>query len=321
MPLLVEPNYHPPSFLFNGHLQVIWANLCRRVSGVVYQRERIDTPDGDFLDLDWGRVGSDKLALLTHGLEGHSQRPYMLGMARALRCRGWDVLAWNFRGCSGVPNRLPRFYHSGDTTDLAAVVQYALRQGAYRSVALVGFSLGANVLLKYLGERGAAVDGRIKCGVAFSAPCHLPTSAEQMSAWENTLYLRRFMQQLRHKVAAKAHLRPGELEVEGLETLSNFRAFDDRYTAPLHGFRDAQDYWQRSSSKPYLGEIRVPVLIVNARNDSFLSAECYPVEEAKGSEFVYLERPQQGGHVGFPLIGEEYWSERRAAEFFAAHNL
>lgn len=321
MPLLTESDYQPPLFLFNGHLQMIWANLCRQVPEVAYQRERIDTPDGDFLDLDWACIDAEKLVLLSHGLEGHSQRPYTLGMAAALKRRGWDVLAWNFRGCSGVPNRLPRFYHSGDSADLSVVVDHVLQRCTYRVICLVGFSLGANLTLKYLGEGGEQLDERIKCGVAFSVPCHLASGAARLNAWENTLYLRRFMQQLRHKVEAKVRLRPGELDVEGLGALRTFQQFDDRYTAPLHGFKDADDYWHKSSSKAYLGAIRVPTLIVNARNDSFLAPECYPVEEAEGSEFVYLERPQQGGHVGFPLMGEEYWSEKRVVEFFRVHNL
>jgi len=321
MPLFTESDYQPPLFLFNGHLQMIWANLCRWVPKVAYQRERIDTPDGDFLDLDWACIGSEKLVLLSHGLEGHSQRPYALGMAGALKRQGWDVLAWNFRGCSGMPNRLPRFYHSGDSADLRGVMQHVLERRTYRVICLVGFSLGANLMLKYLGEGGEQLDERIKCGVAFSVPCHLSSSAAQLNAWENTLYLRRFMQQLRHKVKAKVRLRPGELDVEGLGALRTFHQFDDRYTAPLHGFKDADDYWHKSSSRSYLGAIKVPTLIVNARNDSFLAPECYPVEEAKGSEFVYLERPEQGGHVGFPLMGEEYWSEQRVVEFFGVHNL
>lgn len=321
MPLLTESDYQPPLFLFNGHLQMIWANLCRWVPEVAYQRERIDTPDGDFLDLDWACMGSEKLVLLSHGLEGHSQRPYTLGMASALKRRGWDVLAWNFRGCSGMPNRLPRFYHSGDSTDLRGVMQHVLERRKYRVICLVGFSLGANLMLKYLGEGGKELDERIKCGVAFSVPCHLSSGAAQLNAWENTLYLRRFMQQLRQKIKAKVRLRPGELDVEGLGALRTFHQFDDRYTAPLHGFKDADDYWSRSSSRSYLGAIKVPTLIVNARNDSFLAPECYPVEEAEGSEFVYLERPEQGGHVGFPLMGEEYWSEQRVVEFFRVHNL
>ena len=315
MPLFVESDYRPPLFLFNGHLQMVWANIFRRVGGVYYQRERIDTPDGDFLDLDWARVGAGRLAIVSHGLEGYSRRPYALGMVKALNRRGWDVLAWHYRGCSGELNRLPRFYHSGDTDDLATVVDCVLDSEKYESIALIGFSLGGNLLLKYLGERGGDVHGAIKGGVAFSVPCDLSTGSERMNAFENKLYLRRFIVQLRQKVRARNRVWPGKLQVEALEEIRTFQQFDERYTAPLHGFEDAEDYYCRSSCRSYLEKIRAPVLIVNARNDLFLSEECYPEDEAKASEFVFLEMPEQGGHVGFPLMEEEYWSEKRAAMF------
>jgi predicted alpha/beta-fold hydrolase len=315
MPVLSHSDYKPPFFLFNGHLQTIAASQWRRVGGVVYQRQRIDTADDDFLDLDWARVGAQRLAIISHGLEGHSRRPYMLGMARALNWRGWDALSWNFRGCSGESNRQLRFYHSGATDDLQVVVDCALSRQAYRNIVLIGFSLGGNMILKYLGEERRERSPLIRKAVVFSVPCDLKDSAEQMDRPGNRIYLRRFLKKLKDKVRRKALLMPEQLCSEGLERISNFRAFDDCYTAPLHGFRDAEDYWEQNSSRHFLRGIEIPALIVNARNDPFLAGACYPIEETKFLHNVGLEIPEQGGHVGFPSRGGEYWSEKRALGF------
>ncbi len=285
------------------------------MDGPAYERERIETPDGDFLDLDWARVGADRVVVISHGLEGSTDRAYVRGMARALNRHAWDALAWNLRGCSGEPNRLLRLYHSGATEDLDAVVQHALRH--YDHVALVGFSLGGNMTLKYLGERGDAVDARVRRAVAFSVPVDLAASSVRLGAWENGLYMRYFLRSLRRKVRAKASRFPGEIDAAGLRRIRDFRGFDDRYTAPLHGFEDAEDYWRRSSSRPFLSAIRTPTLLVNAADDPFLAPACYPIDIARESERLRLEIPAHGGHVGFVCFGEDgaFWSERRAAEF------
>jgi uncharacterized protein len=170
MPLMEKSSYLPPPFFGNGHLQTLYPNLYRRVRGIVYRRERIPTPDGDFLDLDWSRVGSRKLVIVSHGLEGSSLRPYVLGMVRAFNETGWDAVAWNFRGCSGEPNRKLRFYHSGATEDLETVVEHVRRDPTYQKIALVGFSLGGNITLKYLGERGKDAAAAVFGAVAFWFP-------------------------------------------------------------------------------------------------------------------------------------------------------
>lgn len=310
---LVPSRYTPPLGLRNPHLQTIVAGRFRRVGGVRYDRERIGTPDGDFLDLDWSRVGADRVVVVSHGLEGSANRAYVRGMVRALNRRGWDALAWNLRGCSGEPNRCLRLYHSGATEDLDVVVQRALAD--YAHIALVGFSLGGNMTLKYLGERGEAA--RVHRAVALSVPVDLATSSGSLARWENGLYMRYFLRSLRRKVRAKAQQFPGEVSTAGLARIRDFRGFDDRYTAPLHGFEDAEDYWQRSSSKQYLDAIRVPTLLVNAADDPFLAPNCYPTEIARQSEHVSLEVPTHGGHVGFIAFGRdgEYWSERRTGAF------
>lgn len=313
---LVESTYDAPTWLPGGHLQTLYPGLVRRVAFTYDRHTRIDTPDGDFLDLDGATAGHPRLAILTHGLEGNTRRGYMRGMGRALVRYGWDVLAWNLRGCSGTPNRCLRTYHSGATGDLDLVVRHALTHD-YEQIALVGFSLGGNLTLKYLGERGADLAARIRGAVAFSVPVDLTASARQLARPSNWHYTRYFLHTLLAKVRAKAEHWPDEIEAPGPGEVRTLTAFDDRYTAPLNGFRDAHDYYQCASSKPLLKHIAVPTLLVNAANDPFLAPTCYPRSLARRHPYVTLEIPDEGGHVGFPSIGANgtYWSERRAAEF------
>lgn len=323
MPVLQESTYQPPRFLANGHAQTIFPTLARCVRGVRYHRERMELADGDFLDLDWSFAGTGpgrRVAIISHGLEGDSSRVYVTGMARALNRGGWDAVAWNFRGCSGTPNRIFRLYHSGASDDLDAVVAHM--PPTYTAIALVGFSLGGNLTLKYLGELGSnARQRRVSAGVAFSVPCDLGASADRIAQPENRFYLKRFLQDLRGKIRMKAAQYPERLTDAGFEAIRNFREFDDRYTAPMHGFRDAADYYARCSSRPWVAHIRVPTLLVNAQNDPFLTAACAPVEEASASDHFHLETPPQGGHVGFVDFSKagDYWSESRAREFLSAY--
>jgi predicted alpha/beta-fold hydrolase len=316
MPLL-ESTYRPPFGFGNGHVQSIYPAVWRKVPRVVWMRERIDTPDGDFLDLDCAGEGRDRVALLSHGLEGHANQPYIRGMARALMKRGWDVVAWNCRGCSGEPNRQLRFYHSGSSEDLGTVMDHILASGKWREVALVGFSLGGNQTLKLLGERGESVDERVVGAVAISVTCDLAASSVRLGEWQNQLYMARFMKTLRQKVIAKERMFPGQLDLEGLEDMRTFKQFDDRYTAPLHGFADAEDYWAKCGSIRFIKNIRVPTLLINALDDPFLGGRCFPGDEAGTHSNFFLETPAQGGHVGFVTFGQkgEYWSESRAAAF------
>ncbi len=317
MPLIAPSTYRPPLLFGNGHLQTIYPSLFRRVNGVRYRRERIYTPDDDFLDLDWSRVGSDKLAIISHGLEGNSHRAYVLGMVRAVNRAGWDALAWNYRGCSGEPNRLLRSYHSGATEDLHTVVEHARSLKLYREIALIGFSLGGNLTLKYGGERGEDIPPEVTRLVAISTPCDLASSARKMARPENRIYMIRFMRMLREKIRQKKQLMPGLISDEDFDKIRTFEDFDSRYTAPLHGFADAEDYWQKCSSRQFIPGITVPTLLINARNDPFLAPECYPIPEAEQHPLFFLEMPESGGHVGFISFnsGGIYWSERRTVAF------
>jgi len=317
MPVLAS-SYRAPFGCANGHLQSILPAVFRRVSLATPVRERIGTPDGDFLDLDRTEFQCPRVAVLSHGLEGSSQRAYMQGMAGALARRGWEVVAWNCRGCSGEPNRRLRAYHSGATEDLDAVVRHVLAAPRHEQVALIGFSLGGNMTLKYLGERGDAIDPRIIGAVTFSVPCDLAASSARLAAWTHRIYMRRFLRPMADKLEAKARLFPGRLNLSGLRAMRTFAEFDERFTAPLHGFTGAADYWARASSRQFLPSIHVPTLLVNARDDPFLAGGCFPIPEAEQSQFVRLEMPASGGHVGFLTRGHrhgEYWSETRAATF------
>jgi predicted alpha/beta-fold hydrolase len=313
--------YTAPAGLNGGHRQTLYASLVRRVDFSYDRRERLATPDDDFLDLDWAKApapGPQRVAVLTHGLEGSARRAYMRGMARAFVRRDWDVCALNLRGCSGEPNRQVATYHSGKTDDLALVVDHVLAQG-YTTLTLVGFSLGGNLTLKYLGERGSHVDDRIRGAVALSAPVDLSAAATQIDRWANWHYTQYFLWSLRQKMRTKARQHPRRVSTQPLRRIHSLRGFDDAYTAPLHGFDGAEDYYRRASSKPLLSNLAVPTLLLNAANDPFLPPSCYPRPLARRHEPLTLEVPASGGHVGFVSFTPdgEYWSESRTVSFLS----
>jgi predicted alpha/beta-fold hydrolase len=310
--VLLESSYRPPRYLLGADLQTISTRL-RRMEAVAYRRERLELADGDFVDLDWSQQYSRRLVIIAHGMEGHSRRPYVLGMAHAFKNAGWDALAWNMRSCSGESNRLPGFYHAGMTADLAAIVDRVCASAQYDSIALVGFSLGGNLILKYLGEAGAGLAGEVKAAATFSVPCDLAQSAVEIHRWRNRFYLRRFMRHLRAKVKNKAAAMPGLIDASGIDDIKDLYAFDERYTAPMHGYASAEEYWRLNSCRRYLPSIRVPALIANAENDTFLGGACYP--QGGDLSHVYWEVPAEGGHVGFPLRHSRCWMEERAREF------
>jgi uncharacterized protein len=309
MPDFLE-TYRPPFFLFNAHLETIYPALFRRVSIKTYTRERIDTPDNDFLDLDWLTRGSKKLVVIQHGLEGNSYRAYIKGMAKTFYEAGYDVLAWNYRGCSQEMNRQLRFYHSGATEDLHVVIERA-KQNEYEEINLVGFSLGGNITLKYLGEKKDV--SSIKRAVVFSVPVHLEGSCRKISQPSNRIYAKRFLDSLKLKILAKSKLMTG-LDTNNLFKIKSLIEFDDAYTSQLHGFHDAIDYYTKCSSLYFIKDISIPTLIVNTLNDPFLSKECFPVSEFRNHPTVKFEIPERGGHVGFAQINKNgvYWSEQRA---------
>ncbi len=309
------PPYRAPHGFGSGNVQTLWASLVRRVPPVAYRREALALPDGDVLDLDRAPADSGtarRVVLIAHGLEGSSSRTYVRGMVRAVTARGWDAVAWNLRGCGGTPNRLVRAYHSGATEDLEAVVRHVLAEG-YEQVGLVGFSLGGNLTLKYVGDAGADLDPRIVGAVGISVPIDLAGSSETMERLTRRPYMRRFLRTLVRKAEQKAQVFADAPSTDGMRRMRSFREFDGRFTAPLHGFASAEDYWARASALPVLGQIRTPTLLVNALDDPFLSSSCYPT--GLDNPHLTLLTPRDGGHVGFVTRGAEYWSETVAAEW------
>ena len=315
---VIKSSYKAPFYLFSRHLQTILPALFRKVGNVVYDRQRITTPDSDFLDLDWCRVGSDVLVVLSHGLEGNTQTGYIKGMVKAVNGHGWDALAWNYRGCSGEINKQHRFYHSGETGDLHYVIQHCLALKRYSKIFMIGFSIGGNITLKYLGEQSDGISSLIKKAVVFSVPTDLASSAKHLAKFNSKVYMNRFLASLHLKLKAKAELMPDKISLKEFNGIKTFYEFDERYTAPIHGFKNAEEYWRENSSKQFIRRICIPTLIVNAKNDPFLTLECFPINEVDSHPLVYLEMPDTGGHVGFynKSSYELYWSERRAIDFF-----
>ncbi len=317
MPLIPHSTYRISWPFTNAHINTIYPSLFRRTPDLLYQRETIDTPDGDFLDLDWLKDGNDKLLIGMHGLEGDTQRHYLKGLFRYFHTRDWDTLGVNFRSCSGRVNDRLRMYNMGESHDLSLVVQHAIRSG-YRTIFLSGFSLGGGVVLKFLGESGAYLPSEVKGGVVFSVPIDLPSANVSIARRQNFVYMLRFMRTLNVKLQQKADQFPNHLHLNG-KMPTDFQGFDGGFTGPIHGYAGAEDYWYSCSSLHFLPNIRRPSLIINAADDSFLAPPCYPRTLAEQLEHVYLEIPQYGGHCGFYSPDKEgsYWNERRAYEFVA----
>ncbi|MEX2511413.1 MAG: alpha/beta fold hydrolase [Cyclobacteriaceae bacterium] len=320
MPVIENPQYSHPHLMFNGHMQTVLPAIFRNPKRLAFDRERISTPDGDFLDLDWLSADRKQLVIISHGLEENSQRPYMAGMAKVFFDNGFDVVNWNFRGCSGEMNKKPVFYHSGATYDLGTVVSHVHRK--YDHLYLIGFSLGGNLTLKYLGENHGTQQAKIRKAVTISVPLDLASSSQLLSSRENRLYSLNFLISLKQKIRQKSLIFPELINAKRLKVISTIIGFDDHYTAPLHGFINAEDYYQQCSSLFILEKIKIPTLILNAENDPFLSQTCYPKTLGSQMEMIYMEFPKHGGHVGFcPRSRKErYWSEKRAIEFIQMKN-
>jgi predicted alpha/beta-fold hydrolase len=279
-----------------GHLQTVHAALFRPPR-VPLERERWDTPDGDFIDVDFaGDAGLPRLMVLFHGLEGCSDSHYARALAAAMPAAGWRLAIPHWRGCSGAPNRRPRAYHSGDSAE----VDWILRRFS-RPLDALGVSLGGNVLLKWLGERGEAARAIVRRAAAISAPLDLSAAGHALDRGLNRLlYTRMFLATLIPKSLAQLAAFPGLFDGVRVRAARTFREFDDLYTAPLHGFRDVDHYWTSASSGPWLEHVRVPTLVLNARNDPFLPEQALLAATRKAASCVLLEFPRSGGHVGFP---------------------
>jgi predicted alpha/beta-fold hydrolase len=313
---IVSSTYQPTGFFKNTHFSTIYSAKLRQIPRLAQSRERLELPDSDFMDLDFSfsATTSHNIAILLHGLEGNGQRTYIKGQGKVLVENGWDACAVNYRGCSGEPNRKYLSYNAGKTDDLHEVIKYILKKDKYKQIALIGFSLGGNLLLKYLGERDE-VPKEISHAIAVSSPLSLKGSLESLTRTENWVYRTSFLFDLRKKYRHKASRFPDLAPYSDAKKINSLLAFDNIYTAPAHGFSDAYDYYEKNSSLQFMPHIAVPTLILNAANDSFLSHLCYPTELASESKNIYLETPKYGGHVGFYQPKNTYYNETRALQF------
>ena len=320
-----HPDYRPPVWYRGRHLQTLWGPLLRGWRRPPLRRERLETPDGDFVDLDWLRdapEGAPRLLIL-HGLEGSSSSHYARGLLQGARRLGWAAAVLHFRSCSGEVNRLPRLYHSGETADLDWVIG-RLRERRAGRLGLVGVSLGGNVALKWLGERGDGAPPEVAAAAAISTPFDLATCARVLDrGFNRAVYTASFLRTMKAKIRAKAHLYDGRLDTAAALRARTFAEYDRFFTAPLNGFADERDYWTRASSGPYLEAIRRPTLLINALNDPFMPGASLPTAAVERSRWLEAAFVPQGGHVGFldgPLGGSS-WAERRALAFLRRHLL
>jgi predicted alpha/beta-fold hydrolase len=315
--------YSAPWWLPGGHLQTIYARSLASRRAISYRRERWPTCDGDFIELDWldGPDPPSNLVVLFHGLEGCSRSHYAISLMDVLRQRGWTGVVPHFRGCGAANNALPRSYHAGDSEEIDWILRRLKSQAPARPIYVVAISLGANMLIKWLGEQQEAALSVIEKAVAVSAPLDLQAAARELDfGFKRMIYTRHFLSSMRPKVIAKITAHDLAIDARAVRACSTFRAIDDLYTAPVHGFKDAEDYWARSSSKAWLKSVRVPTLLVNAQNDPFLPAYALPRRD-EVSPVVIREFPDTGGHVGFvsgEFPGHLDWLPCRALDFFAA---
>lgn len=311
--------FKPAWWLSNRHLQTVWPAFTRRRSATATENERIELPDGDFIDLAWGpaKNTSSPIVLLLHGLEGSVKSHYVGGMMAALSSAGLRSVLMHFRGCSGESNRLARRYHSGETGDVAHIVATLRRREPNIPISAIGFSLGGNVLLKWLGETGAS--NPLSAAVAVSVPFELMRSVETLQRGLARVYDRYLLQHLLRSTRDKfAKRSPSEVDLTALHKVRTIWDFDESVTAPLHGFCGAQDYYQRSSSRQFLHAVAVPTLIIQALDDPFLPPQSVP-DKSEVSPAVTLDVYPKGGHVGF-VSGRLPWRpsyhlEQRVPEF------
>lgn len=326
---IVRSDFKPAWWLPTAHLQTLWPTLFRRIPPPGRRRERLSTFDKDFVDLDWCGETPSPIVMLLHGLSGSSDSNYIKGMQHALLLRGYRSVAMNFRGCGGEPNRLARSYHSGDTEDLDILYRHLRRREPETPIAAIGYSLGGNVLLKWLGERCGSVS--LFAAAAVSVPMLLSACADRMDKGLSVVYRDHLIRELKCYIQDKLHHLERHECTEEAEKLRNlgdlsdtrsFWEYDDRVVAKLYAFEDAHDYYHQSSSRHYLCRIRVPTLIIQAADDPFMTPEVLPSPQEL-TPFIFFELSEKGGHVGFiagTIPGKPiYWLEHRIPQFLAAH--
>jgi predicted alpha/beta-fold hydrolase len=317
MPTIYHSTYQKPPLLhFNGHLQTILPSF-RRVTGVTYTRERLTTPDDDFLNIDWMRQKSKRLVVLTHGLEGNTYRHYMLGMGKMFYKHGFDVLAWNCRSCGGEMNRQLRLYNHGETEDMSQIIHHAAQHADYQEIVLIGFSMGGNISLKYASVHPHPLVSKV---IVFSAPLDMRTSIAVLDEPSNFIYKQNFINKLLPKIKYKAAHYPNHLDLNVLKGQKSIIAQAVLFFVNINGYQDMEDFYEKGSALHFIPRLQIPALIVQAQNDPILTPACSPTQLADKHPFIHLETPLCGGHVGFmhPIDKEHTWAEHRAIEFALA---
>ncbi len=302
--------YEPNGFYRNGHFNTIYASIGRKFPKPDIKRTRVNTPDNDFLDIDWIKKGNKHLAILGHGLEGSSDSIYMRASSSILSENGFDVLLINQRSCSGEINLAATIYHSGFTSDLDFLIQNFCHD--YQKIHLIGFSMGGNIMLKYIGQNSHDLDHRIRSCIAISSPIDLASSSKELSKFQNRIYELNFLRSLKAKIRLKQQQYPEQYPNKLVNKVSSIYQFDDWFTAPIHGFKNADDYYHQSSSLHVLPDIKIPTTIISSLDDPFLGDACYPFEEALNNSNLHLMITQHGGHCGYYTKNSKYsWLEKR----------
>ncbi|MFD0991766.1 YheT family hydrolase [Tenacibaculum geojense] len=315
MPILTT-NFSPTLPFKSAHFNTLYRPLFIKET-IKYTRKRINTWDNDFIDLDFSTVNSNSLVLLIHGLEGSANSKYMITTSKYLNLNGFDTVCMNLRGCSGEDNLLLETYHSGKTDDVDFIINYLTNNYQYKNIIICGFSLGGNLTLKYLGEY-KQIPNQVKGGIAVSVPVDLTTSQAELHKLKNKIYLHEFLRTMKLKILQKAAKHPDfKLNKELLLKATQFKHLEKQYTVPVFGFKNSLDYWKKASSKPFIPNIKLPVLLINSLDDTFLSDECYPINYAKNINNFYLMLPKYGGHVGFmsSFGANNYWLETQILNF------
>jgi uncharacterized protein len=319
---IIKSTYRPSPIWRNPHVSTIYPSAFRKVHGVNYTREKLELSDGDFLDLDWSKSSENnpKLAIFTHGFLGNSTRPYLLGGVKSFNSANYDSLAWNHRGMGGENNRLEKITTHGSSGDLEEVINHALSKNQYTEIVLVGYSKGGNISMKYAGEKSGNIPSEIKKIIAISSPTDLQGSVDVMG--KDGFYTNRFKTKLLKFLLNRTELIDNQM-IKGFSKFKYLDDFTDNYIAPLHGFKDASDYYEQCAAMHVVDKIRVPTFILNAKNDPVLSESCALLDIAKNSDYIFSEIPNHGGHCGFyePNSDGLYWGDRRMVEFVKDINL
>ncbi len=311
----------PPWWQYNGFVQTVAPAVLRRTRLPAYQRERISTPDDDFLDLDWLlQPQSESLVILSHGLEGNSGKGYIKSMAKQFYEQQYSILAWNNRSCSGTLSRTLKVNHHGEVEDIDWVVRHALKKYDFKNIFLIGFSLGGSIVLNYVARSAATLPSEIKAAAAFSTPCDLKSASETLDFPENRFFHKLFKKRISEKIAQKEAQFPGTFDVEALHKVKSWKDFDDQYCAKLCGFSDGEHFYAEVSCLPHLQKIKIDTLLVNAINDPILAEKCHPLTmDGLPSNFKFI-LTEQGGHIGFEESGHGIsFMERSALDFFQSH--